>query len=290
MWKALRSVGSVVITLVGVIFVLPWRAMDVLGRLLTLLDLPNTFASLISWAAVHPYIALDIGPWILIAGGICSLGLIHWQSLYSIWTMVTPRAKQSPASLVSSSATPIATQKDLSRRPLTLRQIFDTDFEPSYGKFFSNAEIALPHEDRGGRSSDTKKIVIGYQVMYDFAANSKFLSLYVPDSESSFEIVMTLPYTYQKLFDLADAVHVYAPDSGQSQPTSSRTMKFSHRLYIYMETDFTLQQMASLEEEFGRVGISVQFRGHAYWQLHMMEERVMRVPPNSVPPDSADQP
>ena len=81
MRKTLGSVISAIVILGGIILQGPWHALDVVGRILTMLDMPETFNHLIDWLAAHPMLAVDIGPWILIGGGIASLIAIHAQSL-----------------------------------------------------------------------------------------------------------------------------------------------------------------------------------------------------------------
>jgi len=63
----------------------PWVALDALGRVLTMLDLSNAFNNLIDWLAVHPRLAVDIGPWVLVATGLSSITAIHFESLQRFW-------------------------------------------------------------------------------------------------------------------------------------------------------------------------------------------------------------
>ena len=81
MWRAIGTAVSILVVVGGVVLRLPWGALDVLGRLSTMLDAPDVFGRIIDWLAAHPYLAVDLGPWILILGGVGSLCLIHWSSL-----------------------------------------------------------------------------------------------------------------------------------------------------------------------------------------------------------------
>jgi hypothetical protein len=77
MRKLVGTIVSVVVVLGGVVLRLPWLALDVAGRVLTMFDAPGKTDQLINWLAAHPWLAWDIGPWVLMTAGLLSLMVIH---------------------------------------------------------------------------------------------------------------------------------------------------------------------------------------------------------------------
>jgi len=77
MRKAIATVLSLIVFPAGVMLEWSWAALDVLGRIMTGLDLSGTFDRFIDWLAAHPWVAVDIGPWLLIVAGLASIALIH---------------------------------------------------------------------------------------------------------------------------------------------------------------------------------------------------------------------
>ncbi|MDR3534142.1 MAG: hypothetical protein P4L90_26705 [Rhodopila sp.] len=54
-------------------------------------DLGETYDHLLTWIATHPRLAVDFGPWILVAFGIGSLCLTHWSSISHMWAPAAGR-------------------------------------------------------------------------------------------------------------------------------------------------------------------------------------------------------
>jgi hypothetical protein len=81
MWRIIRSLIVLPVSLAAAALLWPMRALDWVGRVMTI----QQSNDLVEWIGNHPRIAVDFGPWILWAG--CALVLGHiW-----IWPLVKDR-------------------------------------------------------------------------------------------------------------------------------------------------------------------------------------------------------
>jgi hypothetical protein len=150
--------------------------------------------------------------------------------------------------------------------PLTLRNIFDTDFsnQMTYGGEAESTDVDGTH------------VTISWLVVADFIARTKYLAYYIPRSPKTVNICAALTSGYQQTLDDADKrVEIRLSIPGDSADTALRDLRFSGRIYIYLEQDLPLQQLAALEAAFNNNNAAVQFRGSTYRTLHWNEKRVM---------------
>lgn len=68
----------------------PWFALDVVGRISTMMDSPDTFERVIDWLAAHPRLASEIAPWILFVIAATSLFVIHSAPLITVMKRIRP--------------------------------------------------------------------------------------------------------------------------------------------------------------------------------------------------------
>jgi hypothetical protein len=109
MWKILRTAVSLLAGLGGFLLLLPWRALDWIGRIMTAFDAQEGFNHLIDWLAAHPRLAFDFGPWLLILVSLISLSAIHGLFL---WRLIRQRkvaeVEQSPQLDAVAASSPVS--------------------------------------------------------------------------------------------------------------------------------------------------------------------------------------
>jgi len=165
----------------------------------------------------------------------------------------------------ASAPTPSTIPDKPTSRPLTLKELFDTDFT-SGG---CNSEFTLTLKD------GTKRI-IPYRVLTDFLSRTKYLAFYVPDAPDAMGQCKYLAANLQMPFDaVSKAIEVTMYDAGGMSKTEYKDLVFTGRVFLYHETYFSLAQLAELEAFFIENKAAVEFRGHAYLVLHWHEKRVL---------------
>jgi hypothetical protein len=146
------------------------------------------------------------------------------------------------------------------RKLLTLRQLFESDWPdlPSfYGTILFNG----------------KPLNIGWRLNGDFAARSKFFSLYIDstvpldDARSACQFFAS---NFENLIDSVDArVNVLGKTPDDTSPTRLKDMVFSKRVFIYYDNpEITSISKAAIEEELTRKGLAVEFFDHSYAWAH----------------------
>jgi hypothetical protein len=153
-------------------------------------------------------------------------------------------------------ATPSAVAK---QAPLTMRDIFDSDFD-GLAKI-SMASVVAPQ--------DEKKFIFAYTEFMDFPTNAFFLAFYFERNDLEFikwvatrvpNIITQLGGTYFK---------VTAP--GDTRIISNRTMTFSKQIFMYFNDEPSITEQANIESAYSASGYSVSFRTGAYLVMHWRE-------------------
>lgn len=94
MGKWVNTAAAVLVAVIGVVWKYPVQALDWIGRAFDVLELSALNNKLVDFLQAHPDLANDIGPLVLIWGGIGSLALTHVAPpLYRMW-------KQSPLEII----------------------------------------------------------------------------------------------------------------------------------------------------------------------------------------------
>ena len=165
---------------------------------------------------------------------------------------------QSPAELPSANPT-----QSFYPTPLTLRQMFDTDFN-----------VSSVTEDVTFTLTNKRTLHFSARLFFDFDANSQFIAFYIPFGSDAYTTCSLLP---SKLPDIITSVErrlkIAEKIPGETAATWSHQMKFSGRVFVYYEDDLSLKQLSELEDRFEHSGESVEFRGQDYLVLHWNEKR-----------------
>jgi hypothetical protein len=139
---------------------------------------------------------------------------------------------------------------------LTLRDRFNQDF----------THLFRIHNQLTVRSVDDGNAVnIDCLLYLDHAANSDFVSLYVPHCEKPVEVCQHLATQISTIRDQLKArIIADARSPGDVQSVRSSQLRFSGRVFVYHEDDLTLQQLAELEQAYSQNGLAAHFRGPGF--------------------------
>lgn len=113
---------------------------------------------------------------------------------------------------------------------------------------------------------ETGPYEIEYIVCCDFETKTTYLSLFLPKSDLTFAACKFLSKGYKEILDqeLKILMHgmVYQPPGERDERYDE--LKFSGRIYIYHETYLLPERIDVLVKEYGKKGLSPQFRGRDY--------------------------
>lgn len=113
-------------------------------------------------------------------------------------------------------------------------------------------------------TNDNKLADIEGYLHMDFIARSRFMSFYVPKSDAAFETCAVIIQIHQELLTGLEKDFVFEDQPLSEMSDRSTNLKFSGRIYIYHETDFSLQQQSALDEYASKKGLSIRLRDDAY--------------------------
>jgi hypothetical protein len=148
--------------------------------------------------------------------------------------------------------------------PLSMKDLYDTDFKN--GDALGMIGVLT--------SSERKQIKMDFKIVSDFEARSKYMVVYIPDTPDAYEECKAVATDNTFLLKMVnDTLRERRTTPGETAPNLSEELPFSGRVYIYLESDFSLQQSAALESYFANLGLSPQFRGVAWRAIHMNDER-----------------
>jgi hypothetical protein len=160
---------------------------------------------------------------------------------------------------------PASTALEFYPTPLTLRELFDTDFDV----FSVTTDNTLTSGSNAHHS-----LHFSTRTFFDFNSNSIFIAVYIPFNSNAYMTSSILAHKVQHLLDLVEQqIQVGAETPGETAATWSQNMRFSGRVFVYYEGILSLKQLADLESQFEQNGESVEFRGQDYLALHWNEQR-----------------
>jgi hypothetical protein len=195
------------------------------------------------------------------AGFVWALGS---KSVYQALSTVN----QPPARALSdASPTSQPTGQAMLPNPLTLRDLFDTDFR------YANA----PAERTVLRERDQREMIMRSRLFFNYNERSEFISLYFPlqgDPTFAYEACMAAAKDVGEIIastHLRFRSSVRRPD--ETADTSSTELAFSGRVYVYLENEFSLGQMFALESQYRRLGLAPEFYGLSHLAQHANERR-----------------
>ena len=104
-----------------------------------------------------------------------------------------------------------------------------------------------------------------YYVIYNFQADSKYLSVFLAHSPYTFPILGGMATSYQRMFDAIDPrLGLDYQALGQSGASGTWELKFSGRINIYTDDQLDAQQLGTLTKLFKDNGVSAYFYSTDY--------------------------
>jgi hypothetical protein len=190
--------------------------------------------------------------WIVCAVGVTAFG---YPSVIDRYTEAHPKKQ-------------VAAVPDFLPTPLSLKDLFETDFSPGTG-----IGMGLYSEPIFGRPSG-ENIPVKMRIVTDFDAHSKFLAFYLAPNAHNYDLAIALAIQYKELMDhMENVVTPTLRHAGDSAEGVGKNLPFVGQIYLYTEADMTLQEKAALERFYNGRGLSVQFRGSDYQITHSNQHR-----------------
>jgi hypothetical protein len=167
-------------------------------------------------------------------------------------------------------------EADYLPRPLTMRDLFDTDFTAEANGFGPalraqafGAQITL----HNGQTAENYDVPV--KIVYAIERNTRFVAYFVPKAYDALNIAKALsadPEGPLKIFDQHAAVG--APGPADTAPKGIKGAPFSRLVIFYFEQDPALQQLEQIKSLFQDKSITVEFHGQEYLFAHRRERRL----------------
>lgn len=145
--------------------------------------------------------------------------------------------------------------EDRSPETKSLRDLFLTDFE--------NTSMRGTYH----LTSNSKTVyTVEYIIWCDFDSKTKYLSLFLPDSDYTYNASLYLINQYEDILDgnirkLMEGMIRQAPGE---KPESFHELAFSGRIYMYHERYLLPDRIQTLTEKYKMANLSPMFRGRDY--------------------------
>ncbi len=116
----------------------------------------------------------------------------------------------------------------------------------------------------------TKNDKVVYSVKYniwgDFESKTLFFSIFLPESDYTFEACRFLIPIYREILngDIRSLMKAMIHQTPGSKPESWDELSFSGRIYLYHETHLLPDRIDTLTEEYNNSDLHPQFRGRDY--------------------------
>jgi hypothetical protein len=153
--------------------------------------------------------------------------------------------------------------------PLTLRELFKTDFDFQHYDMEAYTSVTL-------KGDDGSSTTISVTIFQDYHSRSFFLSFYLPENPHTYdacEVIALREYKNVIARFMANG-SIQVPEPGGLSQTTKNELKFSGRIYVYYESFLSLSQLGALEHTYENAGLSFIPRGPGYLDI----ERAARAP------------
>ena len=167
-------------------------------------------------------------------------------------------------------------EDDYIPRPLTMRDLFDTDFTAEANGFGPalrarafGAQITL-HNSQTAENYD-----VPVKIIYAIERNTRFVAYFVPKAYDALNVAKALsadPEGPLKIFDQHAVVS--APGAAATASNGIKGAPFSRLVAFYFEQDPALPQLEQIKSLFQVKNIAVEFHGQEYLFAHRGERRL----------------
>jgi hypothetical protein len=156
-------------------------------------------------------------------------------------------------------------------QPLSLRDIYLTDFA-GLGKSFAKFDI----KDQSHPDSDAVRVDM--RKLYNHEINAYFLAFFVPFSRkitdmSAYDACSYIVQNYVTLVQqYLPKAKMDAESPGDSDWMRDRDLKFTGRIYLYVEGQISAEQIGQLTTAARKEDVYLQMRSSEYHSLHWNDE------------------
>jgi hypothetical protein len=230
----------------------------VVAIILFLLPLVPGSVNLMRRAGVHLHVKFGlIGVLATLGSLLVVIGRAGWGLLHAVLSIT-----HGPLNSRTPTITPAQAAQEIVP---TVHDLYEKDF-PSL--------VNLTYHTQLNSVAEGTKVDIDVKISHDFASNSKFMSVYIPPSRSTFDVCASLPKLYANfLAEAAAQESVGTMDPAEPLPRRSENLTFTGMIYLYYEDELSLAQLANLEELYRTNHLSVQFRGQQYATTRWLQLR-----------------
>jgi hypothetical protein len=172
-------------------------------------------------------------------------------------------SKTIDAGTIAASPKPTINETDEHREPLSLRQIFDSDFG-GLAKIAMQSEVIRPNGN----------YVFAYTQYFDLPTNSFFLALFLDRTETP--LLNIIACRLNNIIEQLGYVYFKFTIAGDTRVLTTDTSAFSKQIFLYLDDEPSIKEMAEIETIFSARGYSVSFRTTDYKMMHLHEWK--RVP------------
>jgi|GEM_PF-744279 hypothetical protein len=153
------------------------------------------------------------------------------------------------------------------KQPISLYQVFEDDL---LFKYHSSAIIG----DAVWRTPNNTVINYKGTVAADFSSHAKFIALYLPFTQFTYEFCKFFADHFQEMLDTSqphsDFLQIYPGEGG----VSSDKLTFTGLIYVYFDGMMTEDEISDLKQIFKLKGVTVQFRGKAYLETECLRRKI----------------
>jgi hypothetical protein len=167
-------------------------------------------------------------------------------------------------------------EADYLPRPLTMRDLFETDFTAEANGFGPalraqafGAQFTL-HNNQSGEN-----YAVPVKIIYGIEKNSRYLAYFVPKTYDPLNIAKALSADPEELLRSFDKYAAASdPGSADAVPEGAKTAPFARAVVFYFEQDPASQQLEQIKSLFKAKNIAVDSHGQDYLFAHWQEQRL----------------
>ena len=148
---------------------------------------------------------------------------------------------------------------ELKQPPVTMEELFDTDFLTNQHGFTTWKDQVLINE-----IETQKEFMFHRKIFYNLQTRSKFLSFYIPSGVKAFGVIQYVYQNLDMLLTKGGFRDFYVRDVGNPFPTTGKDLVFSRVIYLYFSDNIPTNEKAFTEEEFRKLNIIVHIYDEHY--------------------------
>lgn len=182
------------------------------------------------------------------------LGLIWWDSRH--------QAARAKAKTIGH---PVPKGRNPIQKPLTFRQLFETDFPESTGLGFN---VTLRNQ------TNNIDINIPTRILINYASNTKFMAILIPKSLDPLHVanwVIANPSSFSRQFD--ENLDISGKAVGDATSITTGTMGYANIIYFYTQKDLSSEEKYHIEENAKSRNLIAQIRDHTYFMIYRNDTR-----------------